>query len=201
MYESKIISNEKLLKKMYGDPIAEDGTINNTYFGIEIDGNDAKKTLVGINKAIEYASKNNIENIKLEKGTYILGDEIKEAGNYILIVRDKAGNETKVRFEMQEKVSTEEYKIDGQYIVEITDNTNLEIFKNKLNGNVDYNIYRNNNLVDTESILATGDELRTVGNKAFKIIVFKIIVNGDITKDGKTDIKDLVQMRKIIISK
>lgn len=186
---------------MYGDPIAEDGTINNTYFGIEIDGNDAKKTLVGINKAIEYASKNNIENIKLEKGTYILGDEIKEAGNYILIVRDKAGNETKVRFEMQEKVSTEEYKIDGQYIVGITDNTNLEIFKNKLNGNVDYNIYRNNNLVDTESILATGDELRTVGNKAFKIIVFKIIVNGDITKDGKTDIKDLVQMRKIIISK
>ena len=96
---------------MYGDPIAEDGTINNTYFGIEIDGNDAKKTLVGINKAIEYASKNNIENIKLEKGTYILGDEIKEADNYILIVRDKAGNETKVRFEMQEKVSTEEYKI------------------------------------------------------------------------------------------
>ena len=102
---------------------------------------------------------------------------------------------------MQEKVSTEEYKIDGQCIVEITDNTNLEIFKNKLNGNVDYNIYRNNNLVDTESILATGDELRTVGNKVFKIIVFKIIVNGDITKDGKTDIKDLVQMRKIIISK
>lgn len=75
IHESKIISNEKLLKKMYGDPIAEDGTINNTYFGIEIDGNDAKKTLVGINKAIEYASKNNIENIKLEKGTYIIDSQ------------------------------------------------------------------------------------------------------------------------------
>lgn len=75
MYESKIISNEKLLKKMYGEPIAEDGTINNAYFGIEIDGNDAKKTLAGINKAIEYASKNNIENIKLEKGTYIIDSQ------------------------------------------------------------------------------------------------------------------------------
>ena len=75
MYESKIISNEKLLKKMYGEPIAEDGTINNAYFGIEIDGRDAKKTLVGINKAIEYASKNNIENIKLEKGTYIIDSQ------------------------------------------------------------------------------------------------------------------------------
>ena len=127
--------------------------------------------------------------------TYTIGDVIKEAGNYILIVRDKAGNETKVRFEMQERVSTEEYKIDGQYIVGITDNTNLEVFKNKLNGNVDYNIYRNNNLIDTESILATGDELRTVGNK-----IFKIIINGDITKDGKTDIKDLVKLRKYLIN-
>ena len=75
MYESKIINNEKLLKKMYGEPIAEDGKINNAYFGIEIDGRDAKKTLVGINKAIEYASKNNIENIKLEKALPIkIGD-------------------------------------------------------------------------------------------------------------------------------
>lgn len=75
MHESKIIRNEKLLKKIYGEPIAEDGTINNAYFGIEIDGRDAKKTLVGINKAIEYASKNNIENIKLEKGTYIIDSQ------------------------------------------------------------------------------------------------------------------------------
>ena len=96
---------------------------------------------------------------------------------------------------MQEKVSTEEYKIDGQYIIGITDNTNLEVFKNRLNGNVDYNIYRNNNLIDTESILATGDELRTVGNK-----IFKIIINGDITKDGKTDIKDLGKLRKYLIN-
>ena len=64
-----------------------------------------------------------------------------------------------------------------------------------MNGNVDYNIYRNNNLIDTESILATGDELRTVGNK-----IFKIIINGDITKDGKTDIKDLVKLRKYLIN-
>ena len=96
---------------------------------------------------------------------------------------------------MKEKVSTKEYKIDGQYIVGITDNTNLEVFKNRLNGNVDYNIYRNNNLIDTECILATGDELRTVGNK-----IFKIIINGDITKDGKTDIKDLVKLRKYLIN-
>ena len=61
--------------------------------------------------------------------------------------------------------------------------------------NTDINIYRNNNLIDTETILATGDELRTVGNK-----IFKIIINGDITKDGKTDIKDLVKLRKYLIN-
>lgn len=75
IHESKIISNEKLLKRIYGEPISEDGMINNAYFGIEIEGRDAKATLEGINKAIEYASKNNIENIKLEKGTYIIDSQ------------------------------------------------------------------------------------------------------------------------------
>lgn len=130
-----------------------------------------------------------------QKISYTLGEKISEAGNYTLIVRDRSGNETRIRFEIQEKVSTEEYKIDGQYIIGIKENTNLEIFKDKLNGNIDYNIYRNNNIINDDSILVTGDELRTIGNK-----IFKIIVNGDITKDGKTDIKDLVKLRKYLIN-
>lgn len=178
----------------------------NTILNYQITADTTAPTISGVAEGASYTDEvtplcddDDIDEVILKKNnqevTYTLGDVIKEAGNYILIVRDKAGNETKVRFEMQEKVSTEEYKIDGQYIVGITDNTNLEVFKNKLNGNVDYNIYRNNNLIDTETILATGDELRTVRNK-----IFKIIINGDITKDGKTDIKDLVKLRKYLIN-
>lgn len=178
----------------------------NTILNYQITADTTAPKISGVAEGASYTEEitplcddDDIDEVILKKNnqevTYTLGDVIKEAGNYILIVRDKAGNETKVRFEMQEKVSTEEYKIDGQYIIGITDNTNLEVFKNRLNGNVDYNIYRNNNLIDTESILATGDELRTVGNK-----IFKIIINGDITKDGKTDIKDLGKLRKYLIN-
>lgn len=54
----------------YGNPIAEDGTINNSYFDINADG--AKDTTSEINNAIKYANKNNIEYLKLEKGTYLI---------------------------------------------------------------------------------------------------------------------------------
>ncbi len=53
----KIVNNEEILKQIYGEPIGEDGTINNSYFGIEINGKNAKDTLDGINKALEYANK------------------------------------------------------------------------------------------------------------------------------------------------
>ena len=71
----KIVNNEEILKQIYGEPIGEDGTINNSYFGIEINGKNAKDTLDGINKALEYANKKNIENVKLEKGTYIIDSQ------------------------------------------------------------------------------------------------------------------------------
>ena len=46
--------------------------INNNYFGISSNGEKAENTTKGINEAIEYASKNNIEYIKLERGTYAI---------------------------------------------------------------------------------------------------------------------------------
>ena len=55
---------------MYGDPISEDETINNCFFKIDSSGN--LETKEGINEAIEYANKNNIKYIKLEKGTYLI---------------------------------------------------------------------------------------------------------------------------------
>ena len=60
---------------MIGIAIKEDGLISNSYFNIKIDGNtreDAILTTKGINEAIKYASENNINYIKLEKGKYII---------------------------------------------------------------------------------------------------------------------------------
>lgn len=58
--------------KQYGEPIADDGTINNNYFSIYADGTNEKDTTEGINRAIEYASQNNINYIKLETGIYLV---------------------------------------------------------------------------------------------------------------------------------
>lgn len=180
--------------------------IENTLLNYQITADTTAPTINGVidgssysNEVMPTCNDDDVDETILMKNnqkiTYTLGEKINEAGNYTLIVRDRSGNETRIRFEIQEKVSTEEYKIDGQYIIGIKENTNLEIFKDKLKGNIDYNIYRNNNIINDDSILVTGDELRTIGNK-----IFKIIVNGDITKDGKTDIKDLVKLRKYLIN-
>lgn len=48
------------------------GIINNDYFGIFNDGTNSEETTKGINEAIEYANKNNIEYIKLINGTYLI---------------------------------------------------------------------------------------------------------------------------------
>ena len=65
-----------ILEQFYGEPFSEEGLINNSFFGINSDGTNADATTKGINKAIEYASKNNIEYIKLEKGLYIIDGSI-----------------------------------------------------------------------------------------------------------------------------
>lgn len=71
---NKIQNLANLIKiQMYGEPIEkETGIINNEFFSINQDGKDSKNTTKGINEAIQYASKNNIEYIQLRKGTYLI---------------------------------------------------------------------------------------------------------------------------------
>lgn len=127
--------------------------------------------------------------------SYNLGDKIKQAGQYILILRDKAGNETRIRFTIEENINAEEYQVEDQYIIGVKTDTYLEVFKEKLNGNVNYEVYRENTLLNDNQKVATGDKIVTE-----KGTNFYIIVEGDITKDGVTDIKDLVKLRRKLIN-
>lgn len=73
---------EKIKIQSFGNPIDETGLINNQYFYISNNEKNAKQTTDGINKAIKYAYKNNINYIKLEKGTYLIdGKENNDAIN------------------------------------------------------------------------------------------------------------------------
>ena len=141
-----------------------------------------------------------IDSVELLKNgksiTYQLGNEIKDEGKYTLIIKDAADNETRIEFEIRYELEpeSEEYKLDGNYILGVKANTKLENFRKILNGNIDYNVYRENKLLEDGEIVATGDKLITENEDTFYIIV-----EGDITKDGITNIKDLVKIRRNIL--
>ena len=59
-------------EKFVGPPINENNEINNSFFGIADDFTKPRETLKGINEAIKYASKDNINYIKLKKGKYLI---------------------------------------------------------------------------------------------------------------------------------
>ncbi len=142
---------------------------------------------------------NDINTVELAKDgrkiTYNLGEEINEEGNYILIVTDRAGNETKISFKVEKtNLETEEYKTEGNTIIGIGGSTSKNEFDEKLKANMAYKVYRNEKLLNDTDNVATGDKLITENGKTFYLIV-----TGDVNKDGKTNIKDIVKLRKYLV--
>lgn len=180
---------------------------NNTILTYEITLDTQPPTLQGIEDGKIYtnpititSSDTDIETIKLVKDDieieYSLGDELAEEGKYTLEIIDYAGNKTTIKFEIRDKFNdqTANYEIDGECIVGISSNTTLEQFRINLNGNTEYEIYRNEIKLEDEQIVATGDTLTTnLGNSYY------LIVKGDCNKDGICDITDLLILKRYIL--
>ena len=130
-----------------------------------------------------------------EQIEYQIGNQIKENGKYTLSVKDYMGNETIINFEIKSEIEdSTKYKIEGQYITNISHSTSLQAFKENLSGNVNYTIYRDDNILTDEQFVATGDKLVTQTGSTYYLVV-----RGDISKDGITNVKDLVIMRKYLL--
>ncbi len=129
------------------------------------------------------------------KTVYKLGDTITEKGIYVLRISDKAGNQSIAQFEIRyENIESDSYKVESQYITNITNNTTVSAFRKKLQTKMDYEIYRDEKKLGNNEFVATGDRLETEYRKNYYLIV-----KGDINKDGMTNITDLVQLRKYIL--
>lgn len=166
------------------------------------------KTLPIINGVIDgklYTSKitptitdESIDTIKLilngeEVKNFKSGTTLTEEGFYTLTVIDKAGNKTQISFQIMEN-NNQNYIIQDNIIKNISEQTKKSDFDNKLKLGITYKIARNDEEINEKDNIATGDVLTTsAGDK------YTLIVTGDLNKDGKLNLKDLVKMRKYFL--
>ena len=166
------------------------------------------KTSPTINEVVDgklYTSKitptitdKNLDNIKL----ILNGEEVKnfksettltDEGFYTLTATDKAGNKTQISFQIMEN-NNQNYIIQDNIIKNISEQTIKSDFDNKLKLGITYKITRNEKEITSTDNIATGDILTTsAGDK------YTLIVTGDLNKDGKLNLKDLVKMRKYLL--
>ena len=193
---------------------AENGTKNITInirgykYNYDIKINNIDKTppqITGIEQGEKYKESitpqitdENLSEVKLIKDgqeveNYKQNTAITQEGIYQLKATDKAGNETSINFVIAYP-EDEKYKIENNTIKNIKGETSVETLKGKLQVDEKYTIKRKDTEIQNSENIATGDILETEsGNK------YTLIVRGDLNKDGKVDIKDLVKMRKFLL--
>ena len=141
----------------------------------------------------------NLKEIKLnlngeEVKSYKEGNELTEEGYYQLTATDKAENTKTISFYIVEP-GDEDYKIRNEKIENITHYTKKSEFSQKFEFSKEYDILRKNKILSDSDYIATGDILRTKSGEEYTLIVA-----GDINKDGKVDIKDIIKLRKYLVS-
>lgn len=140
----------------------------------------------------------NLDTIKLilngeEVKNFKSGTTLTEEGFYTLTATDKAGNKTQISFQIMEN-NNQNYIIQDNIIKNISEQTIKSDFDNKLKLEITYKIARNDEEINEKDNIATGDILTTsAGDK------YTLIVTGDLNKDGKLNLKDLVKMRKYLL--
>lgn len=140
----------------------------------------------------------NLDAIKLilngeEVKNFKSGTTLTDEGFYTLTAIDKAGNKTQISFQIMEN-NNQNYIIQDNIIKNISEQTKKSDFDNKLKLGITYKIARNDEEINEKDNIATGDVLTTsAGDK------YTLIVTGDLNKDGKLNLKDLVKMRKYFL--
>ena len=175
-------------------------------YEIEVTNIDKISPLVnGVTEGKLYTSKvtptitdENLDEIKLTLNgekikSFKSGTTLTKEGFYVLTATDKAGNKTRISFQIMEN-SNPNYIIKDNIIKNISEQTIKSDFDNKLKLGIIYKITRNEKEIASTDNIATGDILTTsAGDK------YTLIVAGDINKDGKVDLKDLIKIRKSIL--
>lgn len=122
----------QIMVQQYENPInLETGEINNNYFNINSIGKQEENTTEGINNALKYCSRNNIKNIKFEKGEYLINDSINIPSNINVNL-----NSSNIVYKTNNKT--------GYALLKIINKENVVISNGKLIGDRDSHDYIGN---------------------------------------------------------
>ncbi len=97
-------------------------------------------------------------------------------------------------------VQTYQKDDENLYITKILPETTYKQFINNIKTNMNYKIYENGKEIKNESLIKTGQEL-VVESKNEPDKTYKLVVIGDINKDGKITMIDLVKLKRFEIGK
>ncbi len=97
---------------------------------------------------------------------------------------------TKYNLKQDPIFEVKNYKIDDEYIYNVSPKTNLSEFTNNITTNMEYYIYdKSENVISGEQIISTGMKLKNITD------TYKIVVKGDLNGDGKISITDVVKAK------
>lgn len=91
--------------------------------------------------------------------------------------------------------NSNEYMVESNYIRNIQPNTLYTDFVNNVESDEQITVKEKENIITGANLIKTGQVL-TEGNKSYTLVVI-----GDVTGDGKSDIKDIIQINKYRLKK
>ena len=118
-----------------------------------------------------------------------------DEGYYVITATDKAGNSTRVGFQILIN-QNKDYYIEGNIIKNITNSTTRAEFEKQLGFITKFTITRNGEEISEDNIIATGDVLTTEAGDSYTLIV-----TGDVNRDGKVTIHDIIKIRIYLVLK
>ena len=115
-----------------------------------------------------------------------------------VVIKDIAGNETKVEIKVEiEEIYSEKYEIDNEnrYILRVLPETTVNVFKTNISVKGTYKIVNSNGKeINGEEYITTGSKLITEDNKEYRISVI-----GDLNQSGTITLTDISMQRKHIL--
>ena len=157
--------------------------------------------------AIEYANMvvyekskevQELEGWTLSSDKKTLTKEYNTATEETVVIKDIAGNETKVEIKVEiEEIYSEKYEIDNEnrYILRVLPETTVNVFKTNISVKGTYKIVNSNGKeINGEEYITTGSKLITEDNKEYRISVI-----GDLNQSGTITLTDISMQRKHIL--